>query len=76
MTPLLQELSSLEVEPIALTGDAPSREGFYTPPQDSSLTTLSVAQGDLDVLSVMKGKGFFNDDANCCCCCILCFCGV
>jgi hypothetical protein len=82
MAPLVQELSSLEVEPLEIILDA-RREGFYTPPgfytvrsQDSSLDTLTPL-GDVEVAALLTGKGVFpiKDESSCCCCfCPYCCC--
>jgi hypothetical protein len=81
MAPLLQTLSSLEVEPLEVLVHAPESE------QDSSLDTLTTAQGEIDVAALLTGKGAFpvNDCAcdgsssggsgsTCCCCCCPCCC--
>ena len=73
MAPLLQELSTLEVEPLEIV----SREGFDTPPgftappQGSSLETLS-AQKNVEVAAIWEGTLPTNDC--CCCCCPSCCC--
>jgi hypothetical protein len=70
MAPLVQELSSLEVEPLEIILDA-RREGFYTVrSQDSSLDTLTTL-GDVEVAALLTGKGVFpiKDESSCCCCC-------
>ena len=71
MAPLLQELSTLEVEPLEVIVNAPKSE------QDSSLDTLTIVQGDLDLVALLKGKGAFPaNDTKCCClvCCPCCCC--
>jgi hypothetical protein len=69
MAPLQQELSRLEVEPLEIVGNAPSREGFYTVrSQDSRLETLTTL-GDVEVAALPTGKVPVNDEHNCCCCC-------
>lgn len=54
MAPLLLELSSLEVGQVKAIISASGSE------KDSSLTTLSTSEGDLDVLTVLTGKGAFS----------------
>jgi len=74
MAPLLQELSSLEVEPLEIVELVPGREGFYSVrSQDSSLATLN-AQGDIEIASLLTGQGAFPVNDNCCCCCFTCCC--
>jgi hypothetical protein len=81
MAPLLQALSSLEVEPLEVHVHAPESE------QDNSLDTLTTAQDEIDVAALLTGKGAFpvNDSAcdgssscsghsTCCCCCCPCCC--
>ena len=69
MAPLQRELSHLEVEPLQIVEPAPSREGFYTPVQESNLDTLT-AQGDVEIAALLTGKRAFPaNDKNCCCCC-------
>jgi hypothetical protein len=67
MAPLQQELSHLEVEPLQIV----SREGFDTPPQESSLETLS-AQKNVEIAGIWEGTLPVNDC--CCCCCPACCC--
>jgi hypothetical protein len=75
MAPLQQELSRLEVEPLQIV----SREGFhtppgfYTPPQESSLDTLTTL-GDVEVAALSTGKVPVNEHNCCCCCCPVCCC--
>jgi hypothetical protein len=70
MAPLQQELSRLEVEPLQIV----SREGFYIPPQDSDLDTLT-ALADVEIAALLTGKGANPvNDRNCCCCCPVCCC--
>ena len=75
MAPLQQKLSSLEVEPVQIVEHAPGREGFDTVgSQESSLETLS-ALGEIEIATLLKGKGVFpSNDTNCCCCCPMCCC--
>jgi len=64
--PSLQELSSLEVEPL---------EVLVSPPEsESSLYALTATPGDLDVAALLTGKGAFPVNADCCCCCVSCCC--
>jgi hypothetical protein len=71
MAPLLLELSSLEIEPVEIVVNAPESE------QESSLNTLSAAQGDLEVLAALTRKGIFTNDSSLkCCCCLVCCCCV
>jgi hypothetical protein len=71
MAPLLLELSSLEIEPVEIVVNAPESE------QESSLNTLSAAQGDLEVLTALTRKGIFTNDSSLkCCCCLVCCCCV
>jgi hypothetical protein len=74
MAPLQQELSNLEVEPLEIVEQAPGREGFDTPAQESNLETLS-AQGESvpEVGILLAGEGAFNT-SQCCCCCPACCC--
>jgi hypothetical protein len=79
MTPLHQELSRLEVEPLQIVSregfDTPP--GFHTPPQDSRLETLTTLD-DVEVASLLNGKGVFPANSTkatcCCCCCPICCC--
>jgi hypothetical protein len=78
MAPLHQELSRLEVEPLQIVGNVPSREGFYTVrSQDSRLETLTTLD-DVEVASLLSGKGVFPANTTkatcCCCCCPICCC--
>jgi len=75
-TPLLQELSSLEVEPLEIVVNVPGREGFYTPSQDSRLDTLTSTSRETEVALILTGKGAFptNSGGCCCCCCCPCCC--
>jgi hypothetical protein len=77
MAPLLLELSSLEIEPVEIVVNAPESE------QESSLNTLSAAQGDLEVLTALTGKSISPANSGshcgpaipiCCCCCPCCCC--
>jgi len=71
MAPLLKELSSLEVEPLEIVVNLPSREGFYSvQSQDSSLDTLTM-QNDVEVAALWKGT-LPTDESCCCCCCPFC----
>ena len=71
MAPLHQELSHLEVEPLQIVGNAPESE------QDSSLETLTTLD-DVEVASLLSGKGVFPANTTkascCCCCCPVCCC--
>jgi hypothetical protein len=71
MAPLQQELSNLEVEPVEIVEQAPGREGFDTPAQESNLETLS-AQKNVEVAAIWEGTIPTNDC--CCCCCPSCCC--
>jgi hypothetical protein len=74
MAPLQQELSSLEVEPLEIVEQAPGREGFDTPVQESSLETLTTLS-EVEVAALLTGKGVLPvNSANCCCCCPVCCC--
>jgi hypothetical protein len=73
MAPLQRELSGLEVEPLEIVVNAPGREGFYTPPQDSRLYTLTIAPSDLEAAALLTGT-LPTDDSCCCCCCPMCCC--
>ena len=66
MAPLLQELSSLEVEPLEIVESAPESE------PESSLETLTTP-GDVEVAGILTGKTPVNDPC-CCCCCPWCCC--
>jgi hypothetical protein len=59
----LQELSSLEVEPLEVLVYLPQSQ------QDNSLYALTTTMGDLDVTAVLTGTLPRNDDNCCCCCC-------
>ena len=71
MAPLQQELSNLEVEPLEIVEPEPRREGFYTPPEESRLETLS-AHREVEVAAIWEGTIPTNDC--CCCCCPSCCC--
>jgi hypothetical protein len=73
MAPLQNELSSLEVEPLEIIVNALGREGFYTPPQDRSLDTLTTLD-DIEVAALLTDKGAFPVNRDCCCCCPACCC--
>jgi len=66
--PSLQQLSSLEVEPLEIVVNAPESE------QDSSLDTLTTVLGDIEVATLLTDRSTFPVNANCCCCCISCCC--
>lgn len=63
MTPLLKELSSLEVEPLEVLVSPPESE------RDKSLYALTTAPGDLNVTALLTGTLPVNDECCCCCCC-------
>ena len=75
MSPFTLELSTLEVEPLHIVENAPRREGFYTPEQESSLESLTMLS-DVEEASLLTGKGAFitNSSFCCCCCCPICCC--
>ena len=67
-TPFIQELSSLEVEPLEIVVNVPESE------QDRSLDTLT-ALDDAKIAALLTGKGAFpTNDGCCCCCCPACCC--
>jgi len=63
--PLLQKMSSLEVEPLDVLIYASE------PEQSRRLDTLTTTSGDLDVAALLTGA-LPVDDHCCCCCCIPC----
>jgi hypothetical protein len=67
MAPLLQELSTLEVEPLEIV----SNQSI----QDSSLETLIGVKGEVNapVLLIREGNSPINN--RCCCCHCACCCG-
>jgi hypothetical protein len=78
MAPLQQELSRLEVEPLQIVGQASGGEKFDTVrSQESSLETLT-ALDDVEVASLLNGRGVSitnaTDGTCCCCCCPACCC--
>ena len=77
MAPLQQELSHLEVEPLEIVEQAPRREGFDTPAQESNLETLTTL-GDVEVAALLTAGGVFPTNTTkkscCCCCCPACCC--
>src|SRR5579859_6243549 len=63
MTPLLKELSELEVEPLEIIADDSLSS------QDRSLDILAAPSGDLGSAALLTGKGIFPVNGPCCCCC-------
>ena len=66
--PFIQELSSLEVEPLEIVVNVPESE------QDRSLDTLTSTSRETEVALILKGKGAFPTNSCCCCCCPACCC--
>jgi hypothetical protein len=74
MAPLLQELASIEVEPLQTVENAPRREGFDTVrSQKSSLDGLTSMSGNFEVEALLMGT-IPSNKGPCCCCCGLCCC--
>ena len=67
MTPLLQELSHLEVESLQIVEHAPESE------QESSLETFT-AQKNVEIAAIWEGTIPVNGNCCCCCCCPYCCC--
>jgi len=66
MTPLLKELSSLEVEPL---------EVLVSPHEsESSLDTLTTTSSEVEIATLLADKGTFPVNGSCCCCCPVCCC--
>ena len=69
MAPLLQELSTLEIESLEVIVDPTESK------QHSGLDTISTAQGEIDVAGLLIGTLPTNDKCCCCfCCCTVCCC--
>ena len=69
--PFLQELSALEVEPLEVLVNGPESG------QERRLDTLTIAQGNENVASLLTDTftARFGDDCCCCCpCCVCCLC--
>ena len=70
MAPLLQELSTLEVQPLEIVVELGREE--------RSLDTLITTQGEFDVAALLPGRGVVLGDkcgtppVICCCCCPCC----
>ena len=63
LAPFLQELSSLEVEPLEVIVSEPESE------QDWSLDTITTEQDESEVAALWSNTPSF---AKCCCCCCAC----
>jgi hypothetical protein len=67
MAPLLNELSSLEVEPLQTVEYEPASE------QERSLERLIATSNDSEMAALLMDPAPSN--AVCCCCCACCVCG-
>ena len=73
--PFLQELVSIEVEPLEVIVE-PSREQFYTVrSQERRLDTLTTFPDEVEMAALWAGETPANRaDCCCCCCCPACCC--